>query len=52
MTNRQLIKSAHIWALTVLLACGRWAIAGKAGINTQNQNSNQNGNRNSNSNRP
>ena len=46
MTNRQLIKSAHIWALTILLACGIWAIAGKAGIKTQNQNSNQNGNSN------
>ena len=50
MTNRQLIKSAHIWALTLLLAGGLWAIAGKAGINVQDQNSNQNQNQNSNSN--
>jgi len=44
MTNRQLIKTAHVWAITALLALGLWAIAGKAGINTQNQNSNQNSN--------
>lgn len=48
MTNRQLIKSAHIWALTVLLACGLMAIAGKAGMRLQDQNSNQNSNGNSN----
>ena len=46
MTNRQLIKTAHVWALTALLALGVWAIAGKAGINTQNQNQNSNGNSN------
>ena len=50
MTNRQLIKSAHVWALAALLALGFWAIAGKAGIKTQNQNQNQNQNGNSNSN--
>ena len=50
MTNRQIIKSAHIWALTLLLASGLWAIAGKAGINVQDQNSNQNSNGNSNRN--
>jgi putative membrane protein len=50
MTNRQLIKTAHVWALTALLALGLWAIAGKAGIVMQNQNSNQNSNGNSNSN--
>lgn len=50
MTNRQLIKSAHVWALTALLALGLWAIAGKAGIRMQNQNSNQNSNGNSNRN--
>lgn len=44
MTNRQLIKSAHVWALTALLALGLWAIAGKAGIKQQNQNQNQNSN--------
>jgi putative membrane protein len=50
MSNQQLIKSAHIWALTVLLACGLLAMAGKAGILMQDQNSNQNGNSNANSN--
>jgi len=47
MSNQQLIKSAHIWALTVLLAFGLLAIAGKAGMRIQDQNSNQNGNSNS-----
>lgn len=42
MTSRQLIKTAHVWAVTALLALGLWAIAGKAGINTQNQNQNSN----------
>jgi putative membrane protein len=50
MSNQQLIKSAHIWALTVLLACGLLAMGGKAGILSQNQNSNQNSNSNANSN--
>src|SRR5215212_2978610 len=50
MSNQQLIKSAHIWALTVLLACGLLAMAGKAGVMSQSQNSNQNGNSNGNSN--
>ena len=52
MTNRQLIKSAHIGALVVFLACGLLVIAGKAGIRSQNQNqnSNQNGNMNTNTN--
>jgi putative membrane protein len=44
MSNQQLIKSAHIWALALLLACGAWAIAGKAGSRFQDQNSNQNSN--------
>lgn len=48
MNNQQLIKSAHIWFLTVLLACGLVAIAVKAGIRFQEQNSNQNSNSNSN----
>ncbi|HKS08726.1 MAG TPA: DUF4142 domain-containing protein [Pyrinomonadaceae bacterium] len=48
MTNRQLIKTAHVWAITALLALGLWAVAGKAGINIQNQNQNGNGNSNSN----
>jgi len=38
MTNRELIKSAHVWALTILVACGLWSIAGKAGVNVQGQN--------------
>ena len=50
MTNKQLIKSAHIWALTLLLACGLLAMGGKAGILSQDQNSNQNSNSNANSN--
>ena len=50
MTNRQLIKSAHIWALTVLLALGLWAVAGKAGINVRDQNQNQNANKSGNRN--
>src|SRR5215217_83043 len=50
MSNQQLIKSAHIWALAVILAGGVWAIAGKAGIRMQEQNSNQNSNSNSTSN--
>ena len=44
MSNQQLIRSAHIWALAVLLACGLGAIAGKAGIRSLEQNSNQNSN--------
>ena len=51
MNNQQLIKAAHVWFLTALLACGLLVIAVKAGINTQEQqNSNQNQNQNSNSN--
>ena len=48
MSNQKLIKSAHIWFLTALLACGLWAIAGKAGVHLRDQNSNQNSNANSN----
>lgn len=44
MSNKQLIKSAHVWALAVILAGGCWAITGKAGITGQEQNSNQNSN--------
>jgi putative membrane protein len=44
MSNRQLIKSAHIWILAVLLACGLVAIAVKGGIAIRNQNQNQNSN--------
>lgn len=40
MTNQHLIKSAHIWFLTALLACGLLAIVVKAGIQNSNQNSN------------
>ena len=49
MSNRQLIKTAYVWVLTALLACGLWVIAGQAGIRNQGQNSNnqnQNGNSN------
>lgn len=49
MSNQQLIKAAHIWALALILAGGLWAIAGKAGIRIQDQNSNQNQNGNANS---
>ena len=48
MSNRQLIKYAHIWILAVLVACGVVAVAVKGGIATRDQNSNQNANSNSN----
>lgn len=48
MSNKQLIRSTHIWALTVLLVCGFWAVAGKAGMRIGEQNSNQNSNSNAN----
>jgi len=51
MSNQQLIKSAHIWALAVILAGGCWAIAGKAGVLSHEQNSNQNSNSSPNANR-
>jgi len=51
MSNQKLIKSAHIWALALLLAGGLWAVAGKAGIRTQEQNSNQNSNSSGNANK-
>jgi putative membrane protein len=50
MSNEQLIKSAQIWFVAIILACGIWAVAGKAGMTDQGQNSNQNSNSNSNSN--
>ena len=50
MSNQELVRSAHIWALAVLLACGLWAVAGKAGMRIQEQSSNQNSNSNSNAN--
>ena len=51
MRRQQFIKPAHIWILTVLVACGLWVVAGKAGITIQGQqNSNQNGNTNGNAN--
>jgi len=50
MSNEQFIKSAQIWFVAIILACGIWAVAGKAGMTSQqNQNSNQNSNSNSNS---
>jgi len=51
MSNQQLIKSAYVWALALLLAGGLWAVAGKAGIRTQEQNSNQNSNSSANANK-
>ncbi len=52
MSNKKLIKSAHVWAVAVILAGGCWAITGKAGSGGQEQNSNQNSNSsNSNANR-
>jgi len=50
MSNQQLIKSAHIWGLTLLLGCGLWAFAGTDLQGQQNQNQNQNQNSNSNAN--
>lgn len=49
MTNEQLIKSAQVWFVAIIMACGIWAVAGKAGMTSQDQNSNQNSNSNSNS---
>jgi putative membrane protein len=51
MSNQQLIRSAHVWALALLLACGLGAVAGKAGIRNQDQNSNQNSNSSANANK-
>lgn len=50
MSNQQLIKSAHIWFVAALLACGLLVIAnaGIRGQEQQNSNQNQNSNRNSN----
>jgi putative membrane protein len=57
MRRQQFIKPAHIWMVTVLIACGLWVVAGKAGItiqgqqnSNQNQNGNTNGNQNANTN--
>ena len=47
MSNRQVIKSAHIWFVTVLVAVGLVAVAGRADIKSTGQNSNQNSNSNS-----
>jgi len=47
MSNEQLIKSAQVWFVAIVLACGFWVVAGKAG--SQDQNSNQNSNSNSSS---
>jgi putative membrane protein len=49
MTNKELIRSAQIVALAVLLACGLW-VAGKAAMRMGSQNTNQNQNQNSNQN--
>ena len=48
MTNKQLIKYAHIWLLAVLLACGVVTAAVKGGMAIRTQNSNQNSNSNTN----
>jgi putative membrane protein len=50
MSNQQLIRSAHIWVLTAIIALGLWMIAGKAGIRNHGQDPNQNQNQNANSN--
>lgn len=50
MTNKQLIKYAHIVALVALLAFGLLAVVGNAGVNPRSQNSNQNQNQNQNEN--
>ena len=48
MTREETTKPIYIWVLTVVIACGLWVIAGKAGIrinqeqNSNNQNSNSN----------
>ena len=46
MSNRQVIKSAHIWFLTVIVAIGLLAVGASAGIKSSGQNSNQNSNSN------
>ena len=46
MSNRQVIKSAHIWFLTVIVALGLLAVGASAGIKSSGQNSNQNSNSN------
>lgn len=50
MSNQQLIRNAHVWALTAIIAFGLWMIAGKAGIRNAGQDPNQNQNQNGNSN--
>src|SRR5690348_11420926 len=47
MSNQQLIRSAHIWVITVLVALGLLAVGSQAGIRSHDQNSNQNSNSNS-----
>src|SRR5689334_7011023 len=44
MSNEQLIKSAQVWFVAIILACGFWAVAGKAGSHDQNSNQNSNSN--------
>src|SRR5689334_7277019 len=53
MNNQQLIKSAHIWLLAAIVACGLVFIVVKANDRIDDQNSNSNANRtqNRNSNR-
>ena len=49
MRNEQLIKSAHAWAVVVLLACALFGITRMSGNTIGAQNSNQNSNSNSSS---
>jgi putative membrane protein len=46
MSNGHLIKSAHIWFLSAIVALGLLAVGATAGINRHGQNSNQNSNSN------
>lgn len=48
MSNQQLIRSAHIWVLTAIIASGFWVIASQAGVRHTGQDPNQNQNANSN----
>jgi putative membrane protein len=50
MSNQQLIKSALIGALVLLVALGLFAIGGRAGVRLSGQNSNQNSNTSGNAN--
>lgn len=51
MSNQQLIKTAYIWSVIVLVTLGILAVGGRARIKSDDQNSNQNSNANRSSNR-